>query len=71
MCAVSVVVTGTAAGLTRERLGAPPESERQERFAAARSKFESLGAHFVVDSTADLMPVIDSISERIARRAML
>jgi phosphonoacetaldehyde hydrolase len=67
MWAVSIVVTGNEIGLSKEQLDAVPETVKQELFAAARSKFESLGAHYVIDATADLLPVIDAINERIAR----
>lgn len=66
MWAVSVVATGNEVGLSREDLAALPEKDRAARFHAARRKFEDLGAHFVIDSVADLLPVLDSISMRLA-----
>jgi phosphonoacetaldehyde hydrolase len=65
--AVSVVRTGNEIGLSREALDSLSEQEREERFQAAREKFLALGAHYVIDSVAELLPVIDSISERIER----
>lgn len=67
MWAVSVVVTGNEIGLSKDQLDALGEDDRQARFTAAREKFIALGAHYVIDSTADLLPVIDAISLRIAR----
>jgi phosphonoacetaldehyde hydrolase len=32
----------------------------------ARQHLEAAGAHFVIDSIADLMPVIDAIEARLA-----
>lgn len=65
--AVSVVKTGNEIGLSRAQWAALSESERQARFEAAKAKFLSLGAHYVIDSVADLLPVIDEISGRIER----
>lgn len=67
MWAVSVVVTGNEIGLSREQLAALEEEDRQARLRAARSRFEALGAHYVIDATADLLPVLDAIGERIDR----
>ena len=65
--AVSVVRTGNEIGLSREQLAALPEAAREARFAAARERFLAWGAHYVIDSVADLPPVIAAISERIER----
>jgi phosphonoacetaldehyde hydrolase len=65
--AVSVVKTGNEIGLSREALAALGEEEREERCRAAREKFAGLGAHYVIDSVAELLPVVDAISERIER----
>lgn len=65
--AVSVVRTGNEIGLSRLELDALPEEEREARFEAARRKFTALGAHFVIDSVASLIPVIGEISARIER----
>ena len=37
------------------------------RLAAARSRLAGAGAHFVVDSVAELLPVVDEINARLAR----
>lgn len=63
--AVSVVRTGNEIGLSREQLDALPEAGRAERFQKAEEKFRALGAHYVIDSVASLMPVIHEISTRI------
>jgi len=63
--AVSVVRTGNEIGLSREQWEALDESDRARLFRAAEEKFLALGAHYVVDSVADLLPVVDSISARI------
>jgi phosphonoacetaldehyde hydrolase len=65
MWAVSVVATGNEIGLSSERLGGLDIEERTSLFEEARAKFFRLGAHYVIDSSADLLPVIDDIGERI------
>lgn len=67
MWAVSVVKTGNEIGLSEQQLEALSEEDRQARFGAAREKFVSLGAHYVIDSTASLLPVLDEVGERIRR----
>lgn len=67
MWAVAVVVTGNEIGLSQEQFAALPEGEKQARCAAARRKFTALGAHYVIDSTAELLPVIEALNGRIAQ----
>lgn len=66
MWAVSVVATGNEIGLSEAELAALPESERSARFEAARAKFKGLGAHYVIDSVAELLPAIEEIDRRLA-----
>lgn len=66
MWAVSVVATGNEIGLSAKQLAALPAGERESRFSAAREKFLALGAHYVIDSSAGLLPVIDAIDARLA-----
>jgi len=62
-----VVVTGNEIGLSQAQFVALPEGERRKRCAAARHKFAALGAHYVIGSTAELLPVIDDLNDKIAR----
>ena len=48
-------------GLAREEFLALSEPERAARLVLARAELEQAGAHFVVDSVADLLPVLDVI----------
>jgi phosphonoacetaldehyde hydrolase len=63
----AVVVTGNEVGLTRVVLDELPNSERQARFDRARSRLTSAGAHFLIDSIADLPLVVAQINQRIAK----
>ena len=67
MWAVSVVRHGNEVGLSQEVLNALPRSESAARLAAARERLASGKPHYIIDSTADLMPVIEQISWRISR----
>lgn len=60
-------MSGNAVGLSRDEVAALSESERSQRRRHAVAELERVGAHYVVDSIADLMPVIDRIEGRLAR----
>lgn len=63
---VGVCLSGNEAGVTPAELAAMPEAEKQ----ALRDKASAaLGAHrpdYVIDTVADLMPVLDEIEQRLA-----
>lgn len=63
--AVAAAVTGNEIGLAAAELAALEEADRRRRVETAREKFRALGAHYVIDSVADLIPAIDAISARI------
>lgn len=62
--AVAVIDTGNEIGLSAEALAALPG--REALVAAARERFEKLGAHYTIASSADLLPVIEDINRRLA-----
>lgn len=65
--AVSVVQSGNEVGLSQAQLQALSEEQRATRIAAARSRLAASGPHYLIDTVADLLPVIDQISARIVR----
>lgn len=65
--AVSVIQSGNEVGLSQQQLHDMTAAERQTRFDVARARLAAYGPHYIIDSSADLMPVIDEISSRIAR----
>jgi phosphonoacetaldehyde hydrolase len=67
MWAVSVVVSGNEVGLSREELDQLPPGERDELVSAARARLAACGPHYLIDSAADLIPVVDEITARLAR----
>lgn len=63
---IGVAASGNGVGLDHEALLALPEEERQVRIGAAADELRLAGADYVVDSVADLAPVLDEIDARIA-----
>jgi phosphonoacetaldehyde hydrolase len=64
---VGVALSGNATGLSREELAALDPAEVAERRAVAFRQLERCGAHYVIDSAADLELIIDRIDGRLAR----
>ncbi|WP_041795402.1 phosphonoacetaldehyde hydrolase [Pararhodospirillum photometricum] len=63
---VGVSETGNEIGLDAAALAALPAAERAQRRARAEATLRTAGAHFVIPSAADLLPVITSIEARLA-----
>ena len=66
MWTVGVAATGNEVGLSAEELAALPADDRESRSAAARETLRHAGAHYIIDSVADLLPVLGSIELRLA-----
>jgi phosphonoacetaldehyde hydrolase len=66
MWTVGVARTGNELGLDEAEAAALPADELAARLAAARARFAGAGAHYVINSVADLLPVIDDIERRLA-----
>jgi hypothetical protein len=64
---VGVSVRGNCFGLSREDAAALPPADFRERREAAAKRLEGTGAHCVIDSVADLMPVALQIEARLQR----
>jgi len=63
---VGLALSGNSAGYSREELEALTPEKLVEVRAAAAEKLYRAGAHFVIDSVADLLPVLDAIEARLA-----
>jgi phosphonoacetaldehyde hydrolase len=66
MWTVGIAATGNEVGLSLEQWQALEPSEREARVAPAREELALTGAHFVVDSIADLPGVIGAIEKLLA-----
>lgn len=64
---VGVAMSGNALGLSLDEANALTEADRAIRRAAAVQELTEAGAHFVIDSVADLPPVLDRIEGRLVR----
>lgn len=64
---VGVAVSGNAMGLSPQHLAALDPAEFQARRAAAISHLTRAGAHYVIDTVADLPPILDQIEGRMLR----
>ncbi|MGJ7578816.1 phosphonoacetaldehyde hydrolase [Variovorax sp. RHLX14] len=64
---VGLSVSGNAIGLPLADWLALDATKQDELRQAAVAKLTASGAHYVIDSVADLMPVIDDIEVRLAR----
>jgi phosphonoacetaldehyde hydrolase len=67
MWAVGVVSTGNEIGLSQAEWESLSDQDRDVRFALARERLQSAGAHYVIGSAADLLPVIDQIGQRTGK----
>lgn len=65
--AVGLAVSGNMVGLTLAEWQALDAGQQAERRAQATAQLKEAGAHYVIDSVADLMPVLDDIERRLAR----
>jgi phosphonoacetaldehyde hydrolase len=64
---VGLSISGNANGLTLAEWRALDAAGQSERRAAATTHLRAAGAHYVIDSVADLLPVIDDIGARLKR----
>ncbi|HEV8456999.1 MAG TPA: phosphonoacetaldehyde hydrolase [Methylomirabilota bacterium] len=67
MWTIGLAMSGNEIGLPLKELEALDPAERQRRSQRAYARMHQCGAHYVVDSIADLMPCLDAIEERLAR----
>jgi phosphonoacetaldehyde hydrolase len=64
---VGVAVTGNVFGLNLKETKALSADDFAAKRKTAAARLESAGARYVIDSAADLLPVLAEINERLAR----
>ena len=64
---VGVAASGNVFGLSQEDTAALPAAEFQHKRAVGVARLTAAGAHYVIDSVADLLPVAFAIEGRLAR----
>lgn len=62
---IGVSASGNGVGLDREALLALPADDRERRLAAATDELRAAGADYVIESVADLWPLLETITGRI------
>lgn len=67
MWTIGVAETGNELGLDLAALAALPGGERNLRVANARTRLKAAGAHFVVDTLPDCLPVLERIQQQLLR----
>ncbi len=65
MWTVGVVQSGNLVGLSRDEFQRLDPEDRQARCDVARQRLELAGAHFAVDTVADLPALLATIDDRL------
>jgi phosphonoacetaldehyde hydrolase len=65
---VGVARTGNLIGLTEAEIAALPATRLESLLQAARGRLRRAGAHYVIDSIADCVPIVDEINARLHAR---
>ncbi|MBC8876692.1 MAG: phosphonoacetaldehyde hydrolase [Planctomycetes bacterium] len=66
MWTIGLAKTGNEVGLNEQEIAELPAAELQRRLDRAYQRMAQSGAHYVVDTVADVLPLIDQIQERLA-----
>ncbi len=67
MWSVGLAISGNEVGLGLAEWQALPEAEQHARRRDAAARLAGAGAHYVIDTIADIVPVLDDIDRRLAR----
>jgi phosphonoacetaldehyde hydrolase len=66
MWTIGLALSGNMLGLTESDLASLPTDELAQRRAAIYAQFRRAGAHYIVDTIADVASLVDSIDARLA-----
>jgi phosphonoacetaldehyde hydrolase len=66
MWTIGLAKSGNELGLNEEEIAALPADQLQARLGRAYQRMAEVGAHFVVDTIADVLSVIDRIHQQLA-----
>ena len=67
MWTIGLAATGNEVGLNRDEIAALSPTILEARLERARARMSATGAHYVVDTISDVLPLLDSIDARLAR----
>jgi phosphonoacetaldehyde hydrolase len=65
MWTIGLAKTGNEMGLNEQEIASLPKDELKYRLARAYKRMYQTGAHYVVDSIADVLPILDQINQRL------
>ncbi len=68
MWTIGLAKTGNEIGLNEAEITELPTDELSRKLDRARSRMYQAGAHYVVDSIADVLPLLDEIENGLARK---
>jgi phosphonoacetaldehyde hydrolase len=63
---IALTITGNEVGLSWQEWQTLPKDEQQQKQLAAYGKLKQAGAHFVVDSLADTLLILNIIEQRLS-----
>ena len=66
MWTIGLAMTGNELGLSEQDLSALDPTTREQKRKRAYTRMAQAGAHYVVDSIADVLPLLDDINVRLA-----
>ena len=64
--AVGVAMSGNAVGLSPEELATRDADETERLRERATAELRTAGSHYVIDTVADLLPVVEAVGARLA-----
>jgi len=73
MWTVGVIKSGNECGLSydeMQQLEKTNPTELENKLTLARQRMEQTGAHYVIDSVADLLPIVDKINQQLEQGLM-
>ena len=64
---IGITRTGNCVGLSEQEAAAMPATELEELCSIAERRLTAAGAHYTVDSVADVLPLLTEIDDRCAK----
>jgi len=64
---VGLAKTGNEIGLNEQEISQLPPEQLRKKLARARERLYKAGAHYVVDTIAEVPQVVEDIEERLRR----
>jgi phosphonoacetaldehyde hydrolase len=66
MWTIGITRTGNEMGLTQDQVAALDPGDMATRLGVIEARFKASGVHYVVEQTADILPVISEINEKLS-----